>query len=104
MSTPDTVERMAKKIYDVMPYDGESTKPNWVPNGNSTMQDRARDCARDIITETLNQLLVLELKTLGKVRILYPSLEGIQKTIDEFNKKHGTSFIKDNPEEVTSKK
>lgn len=42
----DLVERVAKAIYDLFPYDGLETKPAWVRGGNSLKQDEARRYAR----------------------------------------------------------
>ena len=40
------VEERAAEIYAGFEYDGPGSKPDWVPGGNSLMQDRARHFAR----------------------------------------------------------
>lgn len=48
------VERAAKQVYALMPYDGEGEKPAWVDRGNSLKQDEARRYARAALTAALN--------------------------------------------------
>ncbi len=49
--TPEGREEVARMIYNAFPYDGPpgKQKPDWIPNGNSFMQDRAREAADSII-------------------------------------------------------
>lgn len=42
----EIVEAVAKAIYDAMPYDGDTSKPVWVPHGNSDKQHEARHRAK----------------------------------------------------------
>lgn len=56
MTNPITVEEVAKRIYEVMPYDEQGKKPAWVENGNSDRQGQARACAMDIVTALLDQI------------------------------------------------
>jgi hypothetical protein len=42
----EPVERRAEQIYAGLAYDGPGEKPAWVPHGNSTKQDEARQAAR----------------------------------------------------------
>lgn len=44
-------EAVARIIYDAFPFEprhGQAHKPEWIPGGNSIMQDRARQAARAI--------------------------------------------------------
>jgi hypothetical protein len=43
----EPVEKRAAEIYATFEYNGPGTKPDWLPHGNSTMQDKARELARD---------------------------------------------------------
>jgi hypothetical protein len=43
---PDTIEDVAKAIYDLFPYEEQGIKPAWVLYGNSLEQDEARRYAR----------------------------------------------------------
>jgi hypothetical protein len=47
-SEPDKLEKAARAIYDMMPFDGVGSekKPAWVEGGNSLKQDEARRYAR----------------------------------------------------------
>lgn len=49
--TPEGREVVARMIYNAFPYDGTlgKQKPEWIPNGNSFWQDKARATAGDII-------------------------------------------------------
>ena len=46
-------EELAKAIYDQFTYTDVGEKPKWVHRGNSLMQDKARDMARKLNTDTL---------------------------------------------------
>ncbi len=49
---PVTPEEVARVIYDAFPFDGhrwDEHKPEWIPNGNSRMQDEARRAATAIL-------------------------------------------------------
>ena len=47
-SEPDKLEKAARAIYDIMPFDGVGSekKPAWQEGGNSLKQDEARQYAR----------------------------------------------------------
>lgn len=50
--SPPQREEIAKLVYDAFPFEqrrGLAQKPEWVPNGNSTMQDQARSAADAIL-------------------------------------------------------
>jgi hypothetical protein len=50
--TPEGREEVARMIYNSFPYDGPlgKQKPDWIPNGNSFMQDKARETAGTLIS------------------------------------------------------
>jgi hypothetical protein len=52
-SEPDKLEKAARAIYDIMPFDGVGSekKPAWVEGGNSLKQDEARRYARAALAE-----------------------------------------------------
>jgi hypothetical protein len=52
-SEPDKLEKAARAIYDMMPFDGVGSekKPAWVEGGNSLKQDEARRYARAALAE-----------------------------------------------------
>jgi hypothetical protein len=47
----EPVERRAAEIYATYEYNPNSQKPPWIPGGNSTRQDMARDTAREEFRE-----------------------------------------------------
>ena len=44
-------EKLARYFYDLMPYDGQGKKPDWVEGGNSLKQDEARTIAIKALKE-----------------------------------------------------
>ena len=54
-SEPDKLEKAARAIYDMMPFDGVGSekKPAWVEGGNSLKQDEARRYARAAVVAVL---------------------------------------------------
>jgi hypothetical protein len=53
-SEPDKLEKAARAIYDMMPFDGVGSekKPAWVEGGNSLKQDEARRYARAALAQS----------------------------------------------------
>ena len=59
-SEPDKLEKAARAIYDMMPFDGVGSekKPAWVEGGNSLKQDEARRYARAAAVAVLKGIRV----------------------------------------------
>jgi hypothetical protein len=64
-SEPDKLEKAARAIYDMMPFDGVGSekKPAWQEGGNSLKQDEARRYARAAVVAVLKELQPMQTNT-----------------------------------------